>query len=303
MVWPLQEASLGVGFGSLDRWVRWTGFAPCASCLMPRASCLMSLSTEAPGLWACYTGKSKHVSMYPVYSSTKNWIEITRNARSWAWLAWLLVFQSCWSLCAWAMVQGPCPMAHSPWPVAMGHGHIDVRKLSNHKTSSRRDTELKIWSSEPEHLKETHFDVEACPTPPKSAGNTEKLISKTENFSEIKIGVEKTKEANHPKRALQVSPRSWLQYVRGVNGRSSSSPSRLKPPERDSRSVNNLLMACHERVLGLSSMESKAALDLCGCLSAFPPTPVLDLYAGRAYERVRNFLRVWNWVRVREFRA
>ena len=97
---------------------------------------------------------------------------------------------------------------------------VDVRTVKNPKMSSKRRTDLKIWPPKAKNLEELDFDISKSLAPRKSAENDEKPKNKSEMFSEEKkFGVEKSKFANLPKRALPKF-RGDRSQVRGVNWRS-----------------------------------------------------------------------------------
>ena len=82
-------------------------------------------------------------------------------------------------------------------------------------------TDLRISLSGAKFDEEADFDVRSAVGPPKPHQIDENLTFRSENFAEKKkkIGVEKSKVANRPKRMLPKfgADRS---HVRGVNGRS-----------------------------------------------------------------------------------
>ena len=81
-------------------------------------------------------------------------------------------------------------------------------------------TDLRISLSGAKFDEEADFDVRSAVGPPKPHQIDKNLIFRSENFAEIFFfGVEKSKVANLPKRALPKF-RADRSQVRGVNGRS-----------------------------------------------------------------------------------
>ena len=83
---------------------------------------------------------------------------------------------------------------------------------------SKRPTDLKIWPSEAKYLKESDFDVQNSPDPPKSDENHENQKKSEFFFRKKKIGVKKSKIPNRPKRVLPKF-RGDRSHVRRVRGR------------------------------------------------------------------------------------
>ena len=88
-------------------------------------------------------------------------------------------------------------------------------------------TDLRISLSGAKFDEEADFDVHSAAGPPKPHQIDEKLIFQSENFADFFFGVEKSKVANLPKRALPKF-RADRSQVRGVNG--TLTPPGLNPP-------------------------------------------------------------------------
>ena len=88
-------------------------------------------------------------------------------------------------------------------------------------------THLRISLSGAKFDEEADFDVHSAAGPPKPHQIDEKLIFRSENFADFFFGVEKSKVANLPKRALPKF-RADRSQVRGVNG--ILTPPGLNPP-------------------------------------------------------------------------
>ena len=90
-------------------------------------------------------------------------------------------------------------------------------------------TDLRISLSGAKFDEEADFDVHSAAGPPKPHQIDEKLIFRSENFADFFFGVEKSKVANLPKRALPKF-RADRSQVRGVNGHSKFAVTAVRSP-------------------------------------------------------------------------